>query len=222
MASSTTSPSSPKTGGLETTYAYDQLARLTAVEPAEEAGSYYEYFGERQIKRTVHVATHANGTEAEESTFERYDPHGRLRVVEQTVAGVAHQYSRGFLTEISGWATLSYHANGALATVLHQNGAGNGAGVMDSYGLDPNDMPRPASIQLSGPSVTWNLGSYAYDGAGNVKTVGSGKFVYDELSLLKTATLANANNQTQRVTGPASPLGHRLVPRGAHRGLGRC
>ena len=77
--------------------------------------------------------------------------------------------------------------------MLHQNGAGNGAGVMDSYGLDPNDMPRPASVQFSGPSVTWNLGTYAYDGAGNVKTVGNDKFVYDELSRLKSATPVSVN-----------------------------
>lgn len=87
-------------------------------------------------------------------------------------------YSRGFLTSVNGFATISYHANGAYHQIVHSNG------VTDTQERDPSWMSRPASLQAqkAGASTPlWTSGTYVYDGAGNVKRIGSGYFQYDAL-----------------------------------------
>ncbi len=54
-----------------------------------------------------------------------------------------------------------------------------------------NDMARPASITLqrvSDSAVLWQTGAYAYDGAGNIKTLGSDWFTYDGVNRLTVGT----------------------------------
>ena len=66
-------------------------------------------------------------------------------------------------------SSISYHSNGMVNTVTH----GNGTKVV--HGKDANDMARPASITLqrvADSAVLWQTGAYAYDGAGNIKTIG--------------------------------------------------
>ncbi len=79
---------------------------------------------------------------------------------------------------------ITYHRNGLLHQVDHANG------MTDTHTNDPADMARPANIAFSGSS-TLDLGAYAYDGVGNVKTVGADSFVYDRKSRLASATVAS-------------------------------
>jgi RHS repeat-associated protein len=110
---------------------------------------------------------------------------------------VQNLYSNGFLTGVNGYtsgAGITYYPNGMVSSVTHGNG------VMATYGLDPNGMPRPASITANGPAnagspALWNSGYYGYDGSGNVIKVGQGYYLYDGVSRLVTANVeTNALN----------------------------
>lgn len=97
---------------------------------------------------------------------------------------VGHGYNRGFLTAVPGYATsISYHPNQTVSQVVHANG------VQWNQAMDPNQIGRPASISTALALQNWSSGTYAYDGAGNVKKIGNAYFVYDNLSRLKTANL---------------------------------
>ena len=105
-------------------------------------------------------------------------------------------YTNGFLTGVNGFtagAGITYYPNGMVSSVTHPNG------VTSTYGLDPNGMPRPASITATGPASTlWSTGPYAYDGAGNVTQMGhAGYDLYDGVSRLTTAVV-----QTNAVDNP--------------------
>ena len=47
-------------------------------------------------------------------------------------------------------------------------------------------MRRPASISVTTPTSVsrWTSGTYAYDGAGNVKAIGTHTFTYEKVSRL--------------------------------------
>ena len=73
-----------------------------------------------------------------------------------------------------------------------------GNGVAVSEGLDSSGMPRVASIATSGASTNWSSGAYAYDGAGNVKSIGTLHFVYDKASRLTSGGVkVGATTKTQ-------------------------
>ena len=38
-------------------------------------------------------------------------------------------------------------------------------GVTDSWGMEPNNMARPASIAMTGAATDWATGPYAFDGS---------------------------------------------------------
>src|ERR1700674_1346734 len=97
-------------------------------------------------------------------------------------------YTNGFLTGVNGYTSspgITYYPNGMVSSVTHPNG------VTATYGLDPNGMPRPASITVTGPASTlWSTGPYAYDGAGSVTRTGhAGYDLYDGVSRLTTAAV---------------------------------
>ena len=76
--------------------------------------------------------------------------------------------------------------------VVHNNNPADATkSLTDTYALDPNAMRRPASITVTTPAagVRWASGGYAYDGAGNVTTIGQSTFAYDLVSRLKTSDL---------------------------------
>ena len=52
-------------------------------------------------------------------------------------------------------------------------------------------MRRPASISVTTPTAVsrWTSGTYSYDGAGNVKAIGTHTFTYDKVSRLTAANL---------------------------------
>jgi len=84
-------------------------------------------------------------------------------------------------------SSITYHPNLMVNQVIHTNNpADSTKSLTDIYANDPNLMPRPASITVTTPAsaVRWSTGSYAYDGAGNVKTVGTHTFTYDKVSRL--------------------------------------
>ena len=78
-------------------------------------------------------------------------------------------------------ASITYHPNGLWSTLTHGNG------VVTTQQNDPNSMRRPRRISVSGTveGTPFDTGLYAYDGAGNVKAMGSDAFVYDPLSRLR-------------------------------------
>ena len=78
-------------------------------------------------------------------------------------------------------AAITYHPNGMWSTLTHGNG------VVTTQQNDPNSMRRPRRISVSGTveGTPFDTGLYAYDGAGNVKAMGSDAFVYDPLSRLR-------------------------------------
>ncbi|MCP3998926.1 MAG: RHS repeat-associated core domain-containing protein [bacterium] len=99
---------------------------------------------------------------------------------------VMSTYAKGYLTGVTGWASIDYHRNHTVDEVVHANG------VTDAYGEDPNKMSRPKSITATlGAQTLWASGDYRYDGAGNVlemvpAVVGerSDKYLYDSVSRL--------------------------------------
>jgi RHS repeat-associated protein len=109
------------------------------------------------------------------------------------VRKVINTYTQGLLTGVcegsapptctTNYATpISYHPNVMVNAVQHANG------VMVTYARDDNDMRRPKSIATSGAATNWSSGTYGYDGAGNIKTIGADTFTYDLVSRLKEGT----------------------------------
>ncbi len=77
-------------------------------------------------------------------------------------------------------SNAAYHFYGGLAAWT----AGNG--LTTTIGQDPFLLPRPASIT----SGSFSTGSYTYDGAGNIKSMGSDIFGYDTLSRLSSSSVS--------------------------------
>jgi RHS repeat-associated protein len=103
-----------------------------------------------------------------------------------TQRSVQFAYTQGLLTGVSSGAltygTLSYYPNLLVSQVVHRNG------VIETQGNDPNEIRRPSSLAASGPFPGWSSGTYAYDGAGNIKTIGNASFTYDAVNRLVGST----------------------------------
>ncbi len=103
-------------------------------------------------------------------------------------------YSVGRLTGIDGgWLdNVVYQPNGLVSEVHH-----GGSLLVDRWTADPHDMARPARIvtQWGGGPTYFDTGTYSYDGAGNIKQMGSDVFVYDEVQRLVSATLQQGTTQ---------------------------
>ncbi len=84
-------------------------------------------------------------------------------------------------------SSITYYPNLMVDQVVHTNNpADSTKSLTDTYANDPNLIRRPASITVTTPAsaVRWSTGSYAYDGAGNVKAIGTHTFTYDPVSRL--------------------------------------
>jgi RHS repeat-associated protein len=96
-------------------------------------------------------------------------------------------YTQGLLTSVTAngttYGTLSYHPNLLVSQIAHGNG------MTETQSNDPNDMRRPAALSASGTFAAWSSGTYAYDGAGNVKAIGTSSFTYDKVSRLLSSSL---------------------------------
>ncbi len=129
---------------------------------------------------------------------------------------VDHNYVNGFLTGITGYATIGYHANEMLASIAHANG------VTEVWDQDPDSMRGPARIRTTGVTGGQNFdtGSYAYDGAGNVTAMGADAFTYDEVSRLATGSAMGGQVSESyeydafgnRIRATTSSIGHRGIP----------
>jgi hypothetical protein len=82
----------------------------------------------------------------------------------------------------------------------------HGNGVVEQVGAGAYGMARPSyhrtlgALGARGASGDWNSGTYAYDGAGNVKAMGASSFAYDALSrLTEGRVVANGSTYTQTV-----------------------
>lgn len=95
---------------------------------------------------------------------------------------VSYEYTDGLLAAITGYAKISYRANGVTDTITHGTGA---ATVTEQWLEDDHRMPRPRAIEVTGPNgLSWKYGDYSYDGAGNITSIGGRKFEYDSMSRL--------------------------------------
>ncbi len=104
-------------------------------------------------------------------------------------------YSYGRLASVPGYtgtaggvSQITYHPNGMVNQVPHANG------VLFTQQNDPQRMARPASLTATrGAATLWSDGTYAYDGSGNVKAIGTQTFVYDTLSRITQGNLPGSS-----------------------------
>lgn len=96
---------------------------------------------------------------------------------------VGYGYTRGALTSVTGWASLTYQPNGLVATVTHGSGS---AAVHESWEPDPWGLARPRKITATNDAGTelWSTGLYEYDGAGNIRKQGTTSYRYDAFQRL--------------------------------------
>ncbi|MCB1058358.1 MAG: hypothetical protein KDD11_22890, partial [Acidobacteria bacterium] len=84
-------------------------------------------------------------------------------------------------------ATFSYHPNLQLARVDFQNT------TTALYDQGTNGMARPQRLRLTKGTSTWfDSGTYTYDGAGNIASIGSDQYAYDEVGRLVRGTVKKA------------------------------
>jgi RHS repeat-associated protein len=65
---------------------------------------------------------------------------------------------------------------------------------------DASGMARPRSISVSGAS-SWSSGDYAYDGAGNIKSIGDTRYSYDGASRLTSWTRTSGTGSSTSLLG---------------------
>ncbi|MCU1246766.1 MAG: hypothetical protein JWN02_2676 [Acidobacteria bacterium] len=89
-------------------------------------------------------------------------------------------YAKGVMTIIGGFSNqISYYPNGMFNTLPHANG------VYEAQSPGAHNMARPDAIAAWNASqYLFATGTYQYDGAGNIATIGSNAYVYDLLSRL--------------------------------------
>jgi hypothetical protein len=120
-----------------------------------------------------------------ESLFYPACSHARCDAQARTVS---FGYTQGRLTSVPGYASsLSYHANGLVNQVVHTNG------ITDTQTTDSSGIPRPGSISFSG--FAGIVGNYSYDGAANVKQIGSHRYSYDLESRITFSNLGTLGTQ---------------------------
>jgi RHS repeat-associated protein len=87
----------------------------------------------------------------------------------------------------------TYRPSGALATYV--TGTNTGHNVTTTIAEDTTGYPRPGRISTTGASSNFDTGLYAYDGAGNIKTIGADTFTYDKESRLLNAAYSGLGSQ---------------------------
>lgn len=154
-------------------------------------------------------------------TFYTYDPLGNVASIDYPdcsalwCSGVASlspnrlasfDYENGLLSGVNAhdsvgafrsFGTLGYHRDGLVGSIAHANGS------TDTVVDDPHAMGRPSSMSASGPGGSlWSSGTYAYDGAGNIRGLGiDDTFDYDLLHRLVSANVRfNGTDHTQTYT----------------------
>ena len=175
----------PATGRLSATGRFNYLPSLGTVAVSEGLGYHAEHG--RLVRRDVAIGSSAafpdglayattrdfddlGGVSSTGYPF-RKDPEGQPR---ETQRSVGYSQRDGRLIGVTGWAALQYQPNGAISKVTH---TGN---VTETWTEDPDGMARPREIKVArGTTTHWVSGTYEFDGAGNIKTIGSLSYTYD-------------------------------------------
>ncbi|MEO8198581.1 MAG: RHS repeat-associated core domain-containing protein [Thermoanaerobaculia bacterium] len=109
-------------------------------------------------------------------------------------------YEDGMLRTVTAGASsplvseITYHASGMPAVVSH--GPTGNQSLIETVSQAANGMPRPSSIAItSRDGSTFTTGTYTYDAAGNIKsmgnaTIGTDRFRYDRYHRLVEAQMA--------------------------------
>ncbi len=98
---------------------------------------------------------------------------------------VSYTYEQGLLRQVPGWTnTITYHPSGAWNQMPRVNT------VTDGRDSDPASPDRLNRFHASSPSTgaSWDSGPMAYDGSGNLKSIGADKYTYDQSSRLLSGT----------------------------------
>jgi RHS repeat-associated protein len=119
-------------------------------------------------------------------------------------------HADGLLTAVPGYAAISHHPNGLVHRVDNING------LHWEQGNDPHSIPRTGSIALTGTS-TASLGSYGYDGDGNLVSMGGSRFVYDRAGRLARGSFDSGQFQAYSYDG----FGNLLTTQSNVSGFGR-
>jgi hypothetical protein len=162
----------------------------------------------RQTRATIGVGHYAFLTELEWTRQGNLDLLRYPRCLHGGCVGddpprqVDFSYVRGALTSVSGYApSLSYQLGGMLHQVEHANG------VTETIATKPGfPMQRPHQITTTGVAGgnNWSSGTYLYDGAGNVKRIGSQRYQYDRMSRLVEGEVLSAPRRRPRAS-PTTP-----------------
>ncbi len=116
-------------------------------------------------------------------------PQGTQRVVN-------YGYTNGVLTSVGNWASsITYAPSGIIDTVRH---GASGAAGSEVWTRDAFGMARPLSIAAKSPAnvTLWTSGNYAYDGSGNIKSIGTMSYAYDRMHRLVRWTQNAADGAT--------------------------
>lgn len=126
----------------------------------------------------------------------------------------AYGYTRDYLTSIGEDTNgslfyvnrITYHPNGLAAEIKFpaDDPTINDGNISWKQANDPNSMARPRSISTAGLNANWGSGDYAYDGAGNITSIGNNTYRYDALGRLAASTVvgtvASSGSWAQSVT----------------------
>ncbi|HWW62516.1 MAG TPA: RHS repeat-associated core domain-containing protein [Thermoanaerobaculia bacterium] len=148
---------------------------------------------------------------------------------------LTYGYTNGLLTSMPAWVSaIRYEPNGTVRAVEHGNG------LNEVWVPDPKGMARPCRISAywsfstlnqnagddcgwSEPTTpVWTTGRYQYDGAGNIKQIGSTTYTYDPVSRLHEVTPGGGNTESytydafgNRTTPPSTTQPCTFLPNGA-------
>ena len=137
---------------------------------------------------------HDAGRDIEYLAHVEYDPHGAVtRIDRGKTADIVTRDGLGRLLGLETWRT----AGSPPVSVSSAFGCGGQSGTPPYELQFCNHPTSPATIDLQ----LWTSGTYAYDGAGNIKGIGSDDYSYDELNRLVTAEAHTATIQYSMVYG---------------------
>ena len=117
-------------------------------------------------------------------------------------------YSAGLPTQVKNGASnvatnIGYDPSGGLATWTAANG------VVTAVTQDTSLLPRPRQIKTTGAIPTasnLDTGIYAYDGAGNLLSIGADQFTYDGRSRLSTTSYSGTGTESYQYDGYGNML----------------
>ncbi|MDI9621873.1 MAG: hypothetical protein QM379_08320, partial [Acidobacteriota bacterium] len=109
-------------------------------------------------------------------------------------------YDQGLLAQLLPYyiESVSYHPSGMTKEITHAKRVTSvEEGAKDTRTIADTMMARPESIIATPKSgAERSSGTYQYDGAGNIKAIGSDTYTYDKVSRLVGSDVADATSGT--------------------------